>query len=261
MKISIVGGDIRNFYLKNILEKEGHEIDLFGFENLENKEKKEFKLNDIIISGIPFLQNNNIFTTHGDEINFANFLNSISERTILIAGNIPNISCKKIDLLQDEIFLKKNAHLTAEGVLQLSLKETDFSLIGANVMIIGFGRIGSILAKMFNNLFANVTVVVHLCEDFRESTNKGYFTVRYKEINNYINKMDIIINTPTGDIITENNLNHINKESLIIDVSSKPHGVCSNTKNVAKIIWASGLPAKIAPKTGALYIRESISIL
>ena len=36
MKFCIIGGDLRNFFLAQLLSKEKNEVKIYGFENLEN---------------------------------------------------------------------------------------------------------------------------------------------------------------------------------------------------------------------------------
>ena len=62
------------------------------------------------------------------------------------------------DLLQYEPFVLENARLTAEGAVALGLQATQTSFLGEKVAILGYGRIGSYLARYLLALGAEVRV-------------------------------------------------------------------------------------------------------
>ena len=60
MKFCIIGGDLRNFFLAQLLSKEKNEVKIYGFKKLENfKEFEEYDKmisnSDIIIFPIPLV--------------------------------------------------------------------------------------------------------------------------------------------------------------------------------------------------------------
>ena len=62
------------------------------------------------------------------------------------------------------------------------------------------------------------------------------------------------------NMIDEERLNLVKKESIIIDLASNPGGVdrrAAREKGL-KVIWALSLPAKVAPLTSAEFIKETI---
>jgi dipicolinate synthase subunit A len=75
-----------------------------------------------------------------------------------------------------------------------------------------------------------------------------------------VENFDIIINTIPAKVIDSSILKRIRNESLIIDLASKPGGVDFKEAETLgkKVIWALGLPGKVAPKTAAEYIFKYI---
>ena len=61
-------------------------------------------------------------------------------------------------------------------------------------------------------------------------------------------------------ILDENKLKYVQKESLLIDLASKPGGVDQEAckKLGLKFIWALAIPGKVAPLSSAEYIKKSI---
>ncbi len=86
--------------------------------------------------------------------------------TVVFGGRLPKevrelcaargIPCH--DLLEDEALLLENAALTAEGTLEILLRELPRALRGAEVLVFGFGRIGQALARCLVPLGAQVSV-------------------------------------------------------------------------------------------------------
>jgi len=62
------------------------------------------------------------------------------------------------DYMKDETYVLKNALLTAEGAVACLEENTDYSLIGKNILIIGYGRIAKALRKILSSYGSNITV-------------------------------------------------------------------------------------------------------
>ena len=62
------------------------------------------------------------------------------------------------------------------------------------------------------------------------------------------------------NMIDEERLNLVKKESIIIDLASNPGGVDrkSAREKGLKVIWALSLPGKVAPLTSAEFIKETL---
>ena len=74
---------------------------------------------------------------------------------------------------------------------------------------------------------------------------------------------DVIFNTIPSLVLNRENLSNINKDTLIIDLASKPGGVdfdCAKELGI-KTIHALGLPAKTSPKTSSRILCRCICSL
>jgi dipicolinate synthase subunit A len=140
------------------------------------------------------------------------------------------------------------------------MEEMPITLHDSACIILGFGRIGKILAKMLNGLGANVYVEARKYEDIAWIKSYGYKPVLLKDIDSIISKADAIFNTIPSIILDESKLKLINKDCLIIDLASKPGGVdFEKAKEIGvKAIWALSLPGKVAPITAAKFIKETV---
>ena len=256
MEFSIIGGDKRNIYLKELLEQDKHIVKLHGFGDKDNAGLDEALENNIIIGGLPFSHEGKLFAPFGTTYEANRILTSLREGQLLIAGGInhPN----SVDLLKNEVFVQNNALPTAEGIVELAISQTEHTLTASNIMIIGYGRIGAISAKILTAMGAIVWVVENDITLYTKAVTMGYRSIMYGNINKYLSKMDIIINTPPENTLTKENLIYIEKSTLIMDVSSPPYGVCKELEGSLKVIRPRALPGKVAPRSAAKYIRDAV---
>jgi dipicolinate synthase subunit A len=133
------------------------------------------------------------------------------------------------------------------------MEEMPTTLHNSNVMVLGFGRIGKILAKMLQGIGANVFVEARKYSDIAWIKSYGYKPLILGEMNDYIGSMNVIFNTIPHVILDSGNLTLIDKDCLIIDLASKPGGVNFDKakEQGLKAIWALSLPGKVAPVTAA----------
>ena len=278
--ISIIGGDLRNAFLAQMLAKQERKIILYGFESEKSITQKDniikyytldetIKKTDFIISSIPFTKNNKyINMAFSDEkIEISKFFEKIKNKT-LVAGNI-NQECmevaeknniKIIDLMKIEELVIFNTIATAEATIKIAIEETTKTIFDSNVLVLGFGRVGKTVAERLYGLKANVYCEARKEEDIAWIKLYGYNAILLKDLDNNIGKFDIIINTIPEKIIKKEQIELIKKECLVIDLASNPGGVDFEEaeKMKIKVIHALGLPGKIAPYTSAKFIKEII---
>ena len=134
------------------------------------------------------------------------------------------------------------------------------TLHDCKALILGFGRIGKILAKMLQGLGVKVFVEARKYSDIAWIKSYGYKPVYINELGDYLGKMDVIFNTIPHIVLDANMLGKLKNDCLIIDLASKPGGVdFERAKGMGiKVIWALSLPGKVAPITAAKFIKETI---
>lgn len=278
MNICVIGGDSRVVELIKILEKEGNSLLLYGFELCEclkdfthvDNIKESIEKSDLIITSIPLSKNgkniNAVYTTK--EILVKEFFEVVKNKKI-ITGNITDeigkyISSENnneiIDVLKHEELTVLNAIPTAEGAIQIAMEKSIITLNGSRCLILGFGRIGKILAKMLNGIGAEVYCEARKQEDISWIKSYGYNSIHLNDLEKYLNDFDFIFNTIPHLILDKSKLELVKKECIIIDLASKPGGVDFEEAKKLKIQteWALALPGKVAPKTSASYIYETI---
>ena len=278
-KISVIGGDLRIVKLVEMLTKDGFDITTYALEKAEFLKKIDVKevssleeavnSSDIIIGPIPLSSNNvEINTPFSDvKITLEELANNIEGKKF-IAGSIKqdlykyldNKTVEIIDLLNREELTVLNTISTAEGAIQIAMEESTRTIHGSNVLVLGFGRVGKILANMLNGIGANVYCEARKNVDLAWIKAYGYTPVHLNELNDYLGKMDIIINTIPKVILDKQRLELVKSEAILIDLASNPGGIDRNEskKKGIKTIWALSLPGKVAPLTSAEFIKETL---
>ncbi|WP_373316050.1 NAD(P)-dependent oxidoreductase [Siminovitchia terrae] len=122
---------------------------------------------------------------------------------------------------------------------------------GSQVMVLGFGRTGVTLARLFSAVGTKVSVAARKDSDFARISEMGLHPIHLDHLADYISGMDICINTVPHMILDAAILSKMVNSSLIIDIASKPGGTdfAFAREKGLKAIHALGLPGKTAPKT------------
>ena len=277
---AIIGGDLRIIKLAKMLVKDGNKVYTYGLEkaeelkNIENiifcdKLSKVVQDSEIVIGPIPFSSN-------GKDINSPFSDNTISIRElmhvinakILIAGSIaPEIYnlandeyIEIIDIMKREELAVLNTISTAEGAIEIAIANTNKIIHGSEVLILGFGRIGKVLARKMAGLSAKVTCAARKNEDLAWIKAYGHQATNINTLGENLAQYDMIINTVPHLILNSERLQNVREDCLLIDLASNPGGIDKRTvkDRGLKLVWALALPGKVAPVTTAEFIKDTI---
>jgi dipicolinate synthase subunit A len=175
-RFTVLGGDLRSIKLANLIAAEGNKVDIYGFKNagfelgMEESPSLEsaIKESDIVIGPLPCSNDNESINApfHQEKIDIKDVFKIMNKNQLFIAGRISEkilhaasvYNVYSVDLLEREDMAVLNAIPTAEGAIQIAMEEMPITLHNCNAMVLGFGRIGKILAKMLFGLGCNVYV-------------------------------------------------------------------------------------------------------
>ena len=148
-----------------MLRQEQYKIDTYGLEKSEDikpEEKSENLINsinncDIIVTSIPLTKDRKIVNAPfaKQEIVVEDLFKTLQGKKVF-SGNIPNEYIENnrqiefIDLLQNEELTILNSIPSAEGAIQVAMEQSEITINSSKILILGFGRIGKILAKMLS---------------------------------------------------------------------------------------------------------------
>ena len=278
--ISVVGGDLRIVKLVEMLIDDNYTVYTYGLEYSEELLKLDrvemcptleeaVKDAKAVVGPIPLSSDRKNLSMPFSNVKLPieDFVKCLEGKT-LIAGNITEQireildekSIVYIDLLKREEFSVLNTISTAEGTIQIAMEETQRTIHGRNTLIMGFGRVGKVLAKMLSGIGAKVYCEARKNEDIAWIKAYGYEPIHLNDLDKHLGKFDIIINTIPFQILDNDRLDLLKKDILIIDLASNPGGVdrkAAKEKNI-KLVWALSLPGKVAPVTSAEFIKETL---
>ena len=165
-----------------------------------------------------------------------------------------------VDLMELDEVAYLNAIPTAEGAIAKAMELTDVTLHGSNVLVLGFGRVAKVLADKLKGLNANVFCAARKKKDLAHIKALGYNVVDINHMVGSIENMDIIFSTVPTLILGEKKLNLLNKDTVIIDLASAPGSVDIDKakEQGIKCVLELAIPTKVAPKSAAAYLKESI---
>lgn len=273
-KISIIGGDLRIKKLAEMMAKDGIKVYTYGLDIQDNviqcnSIKELVQSSDIIIGPVPFCSNGRTInaTFSNEEILLTDFTKELNGKRFIAGAIKENVyellkdkNVEIIDILKREELSVLNSISTAEGAIQIAMENTEITLSGSNILILGFGRIGKVLAKMLDGIGANVYCEARKPQDLAWIQAFGYTPIDLKNLNQNLDKFDVIMNTIPSVVLDESNLDKVKQDCLIIDLASNPGGVDREEvkRRKIKFVWALSLPGKVAPVTSAKYIKETI---
>ena len=250
MNIYVLGEDERSNYLRKIYK-----------EDLSSIEKS-----NIIFCPIPFSRDNVKINNSNMLIEDLIKLNNIEEK-VIISGSISTPvkeklnenNIKVIDLMYEEDYVIKNAIATSEGAIKKAIEMSNITLNNSNILILGYGRIGKILAHNLTGFGANIFVEARSKKDIALIKSMGYNGVELEKLDKFLPDMQFIFNTIPSVIIDKEKVKLLDSNVYLIDIASKP-GVDFEALNERGIAtsWYLQIPSKDSPKSAAMYIKETV---
>lgn len=278
LNLLIIGGDQRYLEVIHQLAAKGVHIFLAGFDRLtfshpnivnEKPDQIDFRQMDAILlplggtdihGGVDAVYSDESFTLPLD------MLKQTPEHCVVYTGisnryleNAAKQAERKLTRLMDRDDVAiLNSIPTAEAVLNIAIEETDYTIHGSNVTVLGFGRTGVTLARLFSAVGAHVSVAARKDSDFARITEMGLRPVHFDNLADYITETDICINTVPQQILDAAILSKMSTSAIVIDIASKPGGTDFTfaAEKGLKTVHALGLPGKTAPKTAGEIIGE-----
>ncbi|MHB1391861.1 MAG: dipicolinate synthase subunit DpsA [Clostridia bacterium] len=273
----IVGGDDRLVELAAIFERNGMKISAYGMDMVEIKNVENYlhmdealENSDVIVCPIPFSKDvHKINSKYSSvDIEIEELFKKLGAGKKLILGAINNYSkelAKKYsieyaDYYNDESYQILNTIPTAEGALSIIINETRETLFGSKVLVLGYGRIGKLLSEYLKDLGSEVYVEARKDSDLSWINARGIKAVPIEQLPLYLGEMDVIVNTVPAMMLDCRMLDMVKKEAFILDLASTPGGIdfaYAASKGI-KTVHALGIPGKIACRSAAVYIYDTI---
>lgn len=275
-RIAVIGGDARSLFYIPALMETGAVIKAVGLE-------KAIGLVPCELSGLPdallwadvlilpmagTAQDGTVSTQFSDHRLVLNSeIGSLAKPGILVLTGVAGCGLKEmaarlgwnlVEIVDIDELAILNSVPSAEGALQMAMEGSDITIHHSLSLVLGFGRVGTTLAKALAGLGARVTVAARNPVDLAKITVCGYGSVPFNELAFQLDTADFVFNTVPALVLGESLLQVTKPDVVIIDIASVPGGVdfAAAERLGRKAILAPSLPGRVAPRTAGRILGD-----
>lgn len=276
---AVIGGDLRQAYLAQRLACMGYkvyamyfdrEVDLGNEVIRTNNHKQVLPQCTVVVLPLP-VTNDAVFIHTPfslEKVRIEEAFAHINKHATVLGGIVSpavqryaeNAGIVLIDYFEREELAILNAIPTAEGAVEIAMRELPVTIFGLNCLVTGYGRVSKVLCATLKALGARVTVAARKQSDFAWIRLAGCEPLPIAQLGDAVSEMELIVNTVPAIVLDEAVLSKVKSGCLVIDLASKPGGVDFETAKTigVKTIWALSLPGKVAPISAGEIIKSTI---
>ena len=277
MRFAVIGGDKRTEHLAALLLRDGHRLRSFALERaaLPPEISRESCLQscvygaDCVLLPLPAERGGRLHAPlSAEELGMPALIEALWPGQLLIGGALQEETVtaalrgglRVADLLRQPALAVGNAALTAEGAIGCMIEQSERALWGGRVLVLGWGRIGRILALRLSALGAQVTVAARSARDRAMAEALGCAAADYAGLDAVLGDFDFIVNTVPARVLTEGMLCLIRPDALLLELASPPGGFDRTlAQNIGlHALAAPGLPGETAPEAAALLLQKAV---
>jgi len=157
-------------------------------------------------------------------------------------------------------FATLNAVPSAEGAIAMAMEESDITIHGSVSMVLGFGRLGTVLAAMLRGLGAHTMVVARDVVDLSRARALGHRALDFGLLHAALPDADLVFNTVPALVLPQAQLERMRRDAVVIDVATAPGGTdfAAARRLGVKARLAPGLPGLVAPRTAGEIEGETV---
>lgn len=172
----------------------------------------------------------------------------------VVGGNLDflNSCVSRIDLLKDPYFVASNAAITAEAALGMILSHLTCAVTEAEILILGWGRIGKNLTHQLKHLNAPLTVFARKQEDRAMLRSLSYTPITLDALPEVLPRFRCIVNTAPAEILTPEMANLIRADCFCLDLASVRSIPGEN------VLHARGLPGRYKTESSGRLIADTL---
>ncbi len=283
MQVAVIGGDARQIEVIKKLSELDAKILLVGFDQLGASFPGAMKEDtcDIVASDIDAIvlpvsgvqQDGKVEAIFSSNDVFIDetFLSQTKESTVIYSGigtdyliGLARKTNRRLVALMDRDDVAiYNSVPTAEGVVMLAMQNTDNTIHGSTIAVLGLGRCGISLARLFHGMGAQVKVGVRKSEHLARVYEMGLTPFHLNQLEKEVSDVDICVNTIPALVVTSSVIAKMPLHTFVIDIATKPGGTDFRfaEKRGINAILAPGLPGIVAPKTAGKILANVLTQL
>lgn len=261
----IIGGGVRLIKAAEAFIKNGVDARIYkGDEPLKNA----IEASDVILLGIPASKDGVYLDTDDPQtVSVRDLAAMCTKRKLVLGGRLQEkvkalfdvYSVRWADYSLYPEFEILNAVPTAEGAIQLAMEEFPFTIHSSKTLVTGYGRVSKALSVRLKALGSECTIAARSPSQRAEAEAMGFEAIDLSRIPEKVKDCQIIFNTVPSCILGKDVLSCMTPRMGIIDLASKPGGVDLESAKTygINVIWALGLPGKVAPESAGEIIRKT----
>lgn len=257
--ISILPVDERMEYIASYMEKKGGHL-CSSYADISDS--------GYVICGVPFTKDNHFLNTSLEpSLRLDSFLGMLTPSHIIVGGNLPKEvmhyctihNIKYYDVLGSEDLARKNARLTAEGLLISLLSKTSFSISDFRTLITGYGKCSREIADILTIFTDEIYIYDTNPSALKGAKSKHYKIITQKELwekHHPVHQINTLINTAPSNPFNETIWRGFSENCTIFNIASTILQLPPPFSG--KVISCPGIPGKYAPKTAGTLIAKDI---
>jgi dipicolinate synthase subunit A len=268
-RLALIGGDERDPEIARLAAETGASVKAFGIpwpeEEIPGVERVDspsaaVDKADYIFLPIPLGVGSVIYAPHADEpivvdeelLSMAApdayaFCGRVTSE-IEAAANAAGVRIHEYDPDRELMMLRGPA--IVEGALQQAIEATDVTINDAEVVVVGFGNIGQLLARTLRGLGARVHVAARNPIQRAGAYADGLLPLTLEELPELAPSLDMVFSTVPAQIVDRSILERLPTGTLVLDIAPPPdHADLELAAQLGhRAVWARGL-GKRAPVT------------
>ena len=262
----VIGGDRRQQELVHLLRKDGRTVWTYGVSGGEDDLERDVSA-DVVILPLPLCRKEGELNCAGEPVATAALFRRFRPKQLLLAGQIDAAQrreAEELGLDLEDYFLREeltvaNAAVTAEAALQVAMEHLGRTLLGMNCLVLGFGRIGKLLAYRLHGLGARVTVAARKPSDLAWIRAYGWRQLETCRLSGKLGGFGAVFNTVPAPVLNRALLEELPKDCLCVDLATV-RGIDPEAAADLGLteLWARGLPGKLAPITAAEAVWDAV---
>ena len=262
--IGFFGGDARMARLAGLFASDGYEVKSWGLAGMPETAPSETAKASRVVLPVPLSEDGRL---RGTNLPLGELWPRLDPARRVYAGAVPeaeraraeSLGLHIVDYFTDEALTVKNAVPTAEGAIAAAMERLPVTLHGTPCLVIGFGRIGKLLARDLSALGAEVGVSARRPGDLAWIGALGYTPLHTEHLSGTLGAYRAVFNTVPAMVLRETLLRELRRDCVLIELASKS-GMDTDAVRLLGLdyVKAGGLPGKVAPETAARAIQETL---
>lgn len=248
----VIGGDRRQAELARLLAEEGRTVWTSGVAGCPDLPAQAAAA-DVVILPLPLCREDGILNSETEDLPTSALFRRFSPGQLLLAGQVrpaqqieaENCGLTLVDYFQREELTVANAAATAESALQIAMEHLDRTLLGMECLVLGFGRIGKLLAYRLHGLGAHVTVTARKPSDLAWIRAYGWQALETGRLDGALCDFGAVFNTVPSPVLGHLLLAQLPKGCLCVELASVQGIDLAAAEELGlPHVWARSLPGR-----------------